>query len=124
MMTDDEWQAHITREAARAAGAWLEARRGLHRPIRSLTMGELEAMTSNAIARFIVLASERIGMRRTRDGDLARLLMTAGPVPFADAKPEASDSASGCNGTATPITASARCAASMPDRRSPGGLTA
>ena len=26
MMTDDEWQAHVTREAARAVGAWLEAR--------------------------------------------------------------------------------------------------
>ena len=124
MMTDDEWQAHVTREAARAVGAWLEARGRLHRPIRSLTMPELEAMASNAIARFIVLASERIGMHPKRDGELARLLMTAGPAPFADEKPEASGSASGCNGTATPITASARCVASTPDRRSPGGLTA
>ncbi len=124
MMTDDEWQAHVTREAARAAGAWLEARGRLHRPIRSLTMRDLEAMAENAIARFIVPASERIGMRPKRDGELARLLMTAGPVPFADAKPEASGSASACNGTATPITASARCVASTPDRRSRGGMPA
>ena len=124
MMTDDEWQAHVTGEAARAVGAWLEARRGLHRPIHSLTMPELEAMAENAIARFIVLASERIGMRPKRDGDLARLLMTAGPVPFADAKPEASGSASACNGTAIPITASARCVASTPARPSRGGMPA
>ena len=124
MMTDDEWQAHVTREAARAVGAWLGARGRLHRPIRSLTMAELEAMASNAIARFIVLASERIGMHPKRDGDLARLLMTAGPVPFADANPGASDSASGCDGAAIPSTASAPCVASTPDRHSPGGLTA
>ncbi len=124
MMTDDEWQAHVTREAARAVGAWLEARGRLHRPIRSLTMPELEAMAENAIARFIVLASERIGMDPNRDGDLARLLMTAGPVLSADANPGASDSASGSNGTAIPITASARCVASTPDRRSPRGMPA
>ena len=124
MMTDDEWQAHVTREAARAVGAWLEARGRLHRPIRSLTMRDLEAMASNAIARFIVLASERIGMHPKRDGELARLLMTAGPVLSADGRPAASGSASGSNGTATPITVFARCAASMPDRRSPRGMPA
>ena len=25
-MSDDEWQAHVTREAAKAIGQWLEAR--------------------------------------------------------------------------------------------------
>ena len=59
-MTDDEWQAHVTREAATAIGEWLEGRGGLHQPIRSLTMPELEAMAQNAISRFIVLASHRI----------------------------------------------------------------
>ena len=59
-MTDDEWQAHVTREAAKAIGEWLEGRGGLHQPIRCLTMCDLEAMAQNAIGRFIVLASHRI----------------------------------------------------------------
>jgi hypothetical protein len=59
-MTDDEWQAHVAHEAARAIGEWLEGRGRLHQPIRSLTMSELEAMAQNAISRFIVLASKRI----------------------------------------------------------------
>ena len=124
MMGDNQWQAHVTREAARAVGAWLEARGRLHRPIRSLTMTDLEGVASAAIARFIVLASERIGMRPGRDGELARFLPTAGPAISADGRQEASGSASACNGTATPITASARCAASTPARPSRGGLTA
>jgi hypothetical protein len=56
-MTDDEWQAHVAHEAAKAIGEWLEGRGRLHQPIRSLTMPELEAMAQNAISRFIVLAS-------------------------------------------------------------------
>lgn len=59
-MTDDEWQAHVTREAAKAIGEWLEGRGGLHQPIRCLTMPELEAMAQNAISVFIVKTSERI----------------------------------------------------------------
>jgi hypothetical protein len=59
-MSDDEWQAHVTHEAAKAIGEWLEGRGKLHQPIRSLTMPELEAMAQNAISRFIVLASHRI----------------------------------------------------------------
>ena len=59
-MTEDEWQALVTREAAREIGAWLEARGRLEKPIRSLTMRDLEAMADNAISRFIVLASRRI----------------------------------------------------------------
>jgi len=59
-MTDDEWQAHVTREAAKAIGEWLEGRGGLHQPIRCLTMRELEAMAQNAISTFIVLTSRRI----------------------------------------------------------------
>jgi len=59
-MTDDEWQTHVTREAAKAIGEWLEGRGRLHQPIRCLTMPELEAMAQSAISRFIVLASHRV----------------------------------------------------------------
>jgi hypothetical protein len=59
-MTDDEWQAHVTREAAKAIGEWLEGRGGLHQPIRCLTVRELEAMAQNAISVFIVKTSRRI----------------------------------------------------------------
>ncbi len=59
-MTDDEWQAHTTREAAKAIGRWLEGRGGLHLPIRSLTMRDLEAMAARANDRFVVLAAARI----------------------------------------------------------------
>jgi hypothetical protein len=59
-MTADEWQAHATREAAKAMGRWLEGRGKLHQPIAALTMADLEAMAANAIARFVVLGSERI----------------------------------------------------------------
>ena len=58
-MSPDEWQAHVTTEAALAMGRWLEARGRLDRPIASLTRKDLECMASNAINRFIVLASER-----------------------------------------------------------------
>lgn len=57
-MSPDEWQAHVTTEAALAMGRWLEARGRLDRPIASLTRKDLECMASNAISRFIVLASE------------------------------------------------------------------
>ena len=59
-MTDDEWQTHVTREAAKAIGEWLEGRGGLHQPIRCLTLSDLEAMAQNAISTFIVKASQRI----------------------------------------------------------------
>ena len=59
-MTPDEWQAHVTREAALEIGKWLEARGRLHHPVASLTLGDLEAMAVNAISRWIVLQSERL----------------------------------------------------------------
>ena len=58
-MSPDEWQAHVTTQAALAMGRWLEARVRLDRPIATLTRKDLECMASNAISRFIVLASER-----------------------------------------------------------------
>ena len=58
-MSPDEWQAHVTTEAALAMGRWLEARGRLDRPIASLTRKDLECMAVSAISRFIVLACER-----------------------------------------------------------------
>lgn len=74
-MTDDEWQAHVTREAAKAIGQWLEGRGRLQHSIRCLTMPDLEAMAANAISRFVVLATERIKARPQESGDLTRLLL-------------------------------------------------
>lgn len=76
-MTGDEWQAHVTREAAKEIGLWLEAKGAgrLKSPIASLTMADLEAMAANAISRFIVLASQRIAERPRESGDLTRLLL-------------------------------------------------
>jgi hypothetical protein len=62
-VTDDEWQAHVTREAAKAIAEWLEGRGGINQPIRCLSMPDLEAMAQNAISMFIVKASERIRQR-------------------------------------------------------------
>ena len=59
-MTPDEWQAHVTRAAALEIGTWLEARGRLHHPIASLTLGDLEAMASNAISRWIVMQTEKL----------------------------------------------------------------
>lgn len=58
-MSPDQWQAHVTMEAALAMGRWLEARGRLDCPIASLTRRDLACMASNAISRFIVLAAER-----------------------------------------------------------------
>jgi hypothetical protein len=71
-MTDDEWQAHVTREAAKAIGEWLEGRGGVHQPIRCLTMRDLEAMAQNAISVFIVKTSQR--MRERPDAPASRRL--------------------------------------------------
>lgn len=61
-MTDNEWQAHVTREAAREIGRWLEGKGSgkLKSPISSLTMADLEAMADNAIARWVVMQSQRL----------------------------------------------------------------
>lgn len=77
-MTDDEWQAHVTREAAREIGRWLEARGAgkLRSPIASLTMADLEAMASNAVSRWIVLQSERLKQQDwPREDPIGRLLL-------------------------------------------------
>ena len=112
-MTDDEWQAHVTREAAKEIGAWLEARGRLDRPISSLSLRDLEAMADNAISRFIVLASQRIRdeagrFRRPDQSALGRIV----PARSAAGRPAASASACRFVTTSIPSTASARCAAS------------
>jgi len=74
-MTNDEWQAHVTREAAKAMGQWLEGRGRLHQPIASLTLSDLEAMAANAVARFIALASHRVRDQPDSAGELTLLLL-------------------------------------------------
>ena len=73
-MTDDEWQALVTREAAKAIGTWLEGRGRLHQQIADLTMFDLEAMASSAIARFVVMASQRIITEQEESKNLLWLL--------------------------------------------------
>jgi hypothetical protein len=74
-MTDDEWQAHVTSEAAKEIGEWLAARGRLDRPIRSLSLRDLEAMADNAISRFIVLSTHRIREKPESSGALTSLLL-------------------------------------------------
>jgi hypothetical protein len=74
-VTPDEWQAHVTREAAREIGRWLEGRGRLGMPVSSLTLADLEAMATAAICRFVVLGSERIRDQPEDSADLTRLLL-------------------------------------------------
>jgi len=74
-MSPDEWQAHVTREAAKEVGKWLEARGRLDRPVASLRLSDLEAVASVAISRFVVLASHKIREAPGQHADLENLLM-------------------------------------------------
>ena len=74
-MTSDEWQAHVTREAAKEIGRWLESRGRLAAPVAALTLADLEAMASVAVCRFVLLGSERIQAQRKDSADLSRLLL-------------------------------------------------
>ena len=74
-MTPDEWQAHVTREAAKEIGKWLEARGRLDRPIASLRLTDLDAMASVAISRFVVLASVKLREEPAAHPELENLLM-------------------------------------------------
>ncbi len=74
-MQPDEWQAFVTRQSAQEIARWLEGRGGLHRPIASLSMHELEAMATAAISRFVVLASERRQQAPEESDELTRLLL-------------------------------------------------
>ena len=122
-MTDDAWQAHVTREAARGIGRWLEGRGRLQQPIAALGLGELECMAAAAISRFIVLTTERIREQPDDSADLSALLYPR-CVPSAAGRPGGSATPASSASTAIPATASARCAASTPERRWPEGTTA
>jgi hypothetical protein len=74
-MSPDEWQAHVTREAAKEVGKWLEARGRLDRPVASLRLSDLEAVASVAISRFVVLASHKIREAPGQHAELENLLM-------------------------------------------------
>jgi hypothetical protein len=74
-VTSDEWQAHVTREAAKAMGEWLEGRGRLHQPIAALTLPDLEAMAANAISRFVVLGSQRMTSKADNAEALTRFLL-------------------------------------------------
>jgi hypothetical protein len=74
-MTPDEWQAHVTREAAKDIGKWLEARGRLDRPIVSLQLTDLDAIASVAISRFVVLASHKIRDAPGAHQDFENILM-------------------------------------------------
>jgi hypothetical protein len=115
-MTDDAWQAHVKRQAAREIGGWLEARGRLHQPIDTLGLGELECMAIAAISRFIVLATERIQEQPQDSGELAALLCP-GCAPSAAGRPAVSATPANSASTAIPATAFARCAVSTPVRR-------
>lgn len=73
-MASDEWQARVTREAAKAMGEWLEGRGRLHHPIATLALADLEAMAANAITRFVLLGTERIRTKADNAEDLTRFL--------------------------------------------------
>jgi len=74
-MSPDEWQAHVTREAAKEVGKWLEVRGRLDRPIASLKLADLENIASVAISRFVVLASHKIRDAPGQHQELENLLM-------------------------------------------------
>lgn len=74
-MTSDEWQAHVTREAAKAMGQWLEGRGRLNHPIATLALADLEAMAANAITCFVLLGTERMSTKADNAEDLTRLLL-------------------------------------------------
>lgn len=57
-MSEDAFQAHATREAARAIGDRLMAT-NLGRPLRSLTLAELDALATAAISRWVQLRAQR-----------------------------------------------------------------
>jgi hypothetical protein len=75
-LSPDEWQAFSNREAALAIASWFEADgKRLERPIRTLTLRELEAIADNAISRWIVVNSTRLLHKPEASEDLKWLYM-------------------------------------------------
>lgn len=75
--SDDVWADHVRAQCARAVGEWLEGSVRLERPIRSLTLSELQGIAEAATSRWIVLASQRIAQAPDASGSprLSTLLM-------------------------------------------------
>ncbi|CAK0752263.1 conserved hypothetical protein [uncultured Gammaproteobacteria bacterium] len=59
-MSENAFQAHATREAALAVGEWLMASVKLNRPLRTLTLFELECLATAAINRRIAVRARRL----------------------------------------------------------------
>ncbi len=79
-MSPEDWQAHVTCEAAKEVGKWLEARGRLahgrlDHPVASLRLSDLKAVASVAISRFVVLASHKIKEAPGQHADLETLLI-------------------------------------------------
>ena len=74
-LSDDDWQAFTTRETAMAIGRWFEAGGKLERPIRTLTLRELEAIADRVISRWVVMSSIRLKERPAASEKLGWLLM-------------------------------------------------
>jgi hypothetical protein len=74
-MSADEWRAFSNREAATAIARWFEGNGRLERPIRTLTMRELETIADRAISRWVVLNSARLQQRPETSSDLGWMLL-------------------------------------------------
>lgn len=61
-LSDDEWRAYSMTEAAKAIGVWLQANGGLEKPIRTMTLRDLEGIAEAGLARWIVLQSRRLAV--------------------------------------------------------------
>lgn len=73
-LAHDEWETFARREAAKAAGAWLERKGGLGRPIASLVLADLEGIVDAAIQRWIVVNSHRLAEQPDSHEELGFLL--------------------------------------------------
>ena len=75
MMNDDQWQAHVTREAALALGKWLQEANLLDRKIGSIRIEELQGMAAAAVSRWVVLQSQRLEQSKSGEKDAIRELL-------------------------------------------------
>lgn len=67
-LSDDSWQAHVTREAAKAIGdALIEAELLDHR-VERLRTDHLEVLANAAISRYVQLSSERMAAGKELEG--------------------------------------------------------
>jgi hypothetical protein len=74
-MSDDEWQAFTTHEAAKAMGKCLGSKGNLDRAIKTLAMRDLKQLADKAIFRWIYLNSIRLSARPESKPDLGWLIL-------------------------------------------------